>query len=61
VLNLYYRLLQKFDESIKAANGTKEIEISKRWGIFANEGLKQLFHEETIFKYSPFQETCKIH
>ena len=47
----------KFDESMKAADGIQKIKISKRWGTFANEGLKYLFREETIFKYSRLQES----
>ena len=35
---------------LKAADDTQNLKISKRWGTFANEGLKFLFREATIFK-----------
>ena len=42
---------KQFDESIKAADEKPQnVRLSKRWGTFANDGLKYLFREETIFK-----------
>ena len=54
----FHHLRLKFDESIKAADGIQNIKVSKRWGTFANEGLKYLFREETILKYRRLQESC---
>ena len=54
----FHQLRLKFDESIKAADGIQKIKLSKRWGTFANEGLKYLFREETVFKYRRLQASC---